>query len=70
MDWYELKSKCIDQVAREIARPRALGGTYDEQVAAWRKATIEAEPEAIIRINAMSNMELLDLISEVVGSAS
>lgn len=68
-NWYELKSHCISQVAREIARPRILSVPQDARMTAWATARKAAEPEAIEKINAMTNMELLDLISEVVGSA-
>lgn len=69
MNWYELKSRCIDHVAREIARPRvqksrrAAIGPMEE----WAEMQKAAEPEAVKKINDMSNMEILDLISEVVG---
>lgn len=67
MNWYELKSRCIDYVAREIARPRILSVRMEDQLHAWAKEQRAAEPEAIEKIKAMNGLELLDLISEVAG---
>lgn len=64
-NWYELKSACVSHVAREIARPRV---PKDAGWNVWPALTEKARPEAIERINSMTNMELLDLISEVAGS--
>ena len=68
-NWYELKSHCIDQVAREIARPRVQASkrTDIQPLDEWRELQKAAEPEAIEKIQAMSNMELIDLLSEVIG---
>lgn len=68
MNWYELKSLCIDEVAREMARKHAIGKDHNERLASWREAQKACEPDAIKAINDMSNMALIDLISEVVGS--
>lgn len=57
-----LRQQCIRAVAREIARPRVVkeGGWQ-----AWPNETEKAIPEAEAKINAMSNLELLDIIWEV-----
>lgn len=70
MNWYELKSRCIDHVARDIARVEAGHNSlpFEEQMERWRIAQTAAEPEAAEKIKAMNGLELLDLISEVVGS--
>jgi hypothetical protein len=69
VNWYELKSRCIDHVAREIARPRVQKSrrTDIRPMEEWAEMQKAAEPEAVEKINGMSNMELLDLVSEVVG---
>lgn len=70
MNWYELKSKCIDHVARDMARVSAGHNNlpFAERMDRWRAAQKAAEPEAIEKIKAMNGLELLDLISEVAGS--
>lgn len=71
MNWLELKSKCIDQVASEIAWTRVGPGhnalPSDQRFANYFAKRKEAEPEAIEKIKAMNGLELIDLISEVVG---
>jgi hypothetical protein len=56
----DLKLHCIHHVAKEIARLRVKGDAGE-----WPSLTTLAMPEAIEKINAMSNIELLDLISAV-----
>lgn len=70
MNWYELKSRCIDHVARDMARVIAGHNQlpWEERMARWREAQKAAEPAAIEKIKAMNGLELLDLISEVAGS--
>jgi hypothetical protein len=69
MNWYELKSRCIDHVARELARTEAGHNSLPmaERLDRWRAAQKAAEPEAAEKIKAMNGLELLDLISEVAG---
>lgn len=57
---------CITEVAREIARPRVIS---DGGWQAWPAETRKAEPEAVEKINAMTNMELLELIGRVRDNA-
>lgn len=72
MNWYELKSLCIDHVAQDISRydlpARFNDLPFDERVAVWAAAKKAAEPAAAEKIQSMSNMELLDLLSEVVAA--
>lgn len=57
-----LKSKCIHNIAMEIARPR-VASTDGWQ--AWPRETDKAVPESIEAINIMTNIELLDVITRV-----
>lgn len=61
-DWSTLRAACEFHVAREIARP--LCGN---ELSAWIQLTEKSLPQAGEKINAMSNMELLDLIATVVA---
>lgn len=51
-----LREACIDLVARELSRP----GPRELWTQRWR----EKRPEAEEKINAMSNLELLDILNE------
>lgn len=63
-NFYELKSRCIYHVAREIARPRVRreGGWR-----AWPEEIEKAKDEAVEKIKNMNGLELLNLLSEVLG---
>ena len=65
-DFRTLCAACEHHVAMEIARPRVQ---KDGGWQAWNAETQLALPEAAEKINAMSNLELLDLIAHVVGIA-
>lgn len=69
MDWHDLKSRCIDHVALDCARvsPEHNQLPFEERRARWLEAHKAAQPEAARRIEAMSPLELLDLLSEVMG---
>lgn len=62
-----LKARCVDSVARDLAR----GPYYSDRVSdnssgkTWHETIAEYRPAAAAKINEMSNMELLDLISEI-----
>lgn len=72
MNWYELKSTCIESVAYDIAAPRLPKDhnqrPADERLATWKKLAKEAEPEAVEKIKGMNGLELLDLLTEVIGA--
>lgn len=55
-----LIDKVVYYVSREIARPRVRQNSGWGE---WPRLTNEARPEAVEKINKMSNMELLDIIS-------
>ena len=59
-----LKARCVDLVCKELARPtfKTLAGKGD---AAYVDHLRSFQGEAADGINSMSNMALLDLISEV-----
>ncbi len=61
-DWSTLRAACEHRVAMEIARKRCDGTLSD-----WMRETEKAYPEAGEKINAMNNLELLDLIAQVAG---
>lgn len=62
-----LKASCVNAVACELARPvyarAAISGD-----AAWFNAVKSCHSEAVRKIDAMTNMELLDLIADVLAS--
>lgn len=60
-----LKGRCMDIVARELAR-----SIYKDRDGhkAWFEAVRQQYPAAAEKINGMSNMELLDLIADVLAS--
>ncbi|QJD54345.1 hypothetical protein [Aminobacter phage Erebus] len=60
----DLRKICVNKVAREIARPRVQ---HNEGWRAWPAKTREAIPEAEEKINAMTNLELLDVIAEALN---
>jgi hypothetical protein len=63
-----LKARCVDVVARELARPSAHRRHFSVGDHWWASAVEEQRPYAAAKINEMTNMELLDLISEVLVS--
>lgn len=63
-DWRTLHEACQWYVAREIARGRVRNKNYN----AWRVETEKAMPEALEKLNAMSNFELLELIGKALDS--
>lgn len=67
-----LFDKAIYEVAREIARDR-LPAThnYDDITARcnrWHTLALEAQPEAEAKINAMTPLEFLKLLSEMLDN--
>ena len=63
-DWRTLHEACQWHLAREIARNRVRNRNYK----AWREETEKAMPEALEKLNAMSNFELLELIGKALDS--
>ena len=61
-----LIDNCVHYVARDLARGRVK---KDAGYQAWPEETRKAKPEAKEKINAMTNMELLDLISIALDNA-
>jgi hypothetical protein len=71
MNWFELKSLCIEKVANEMV-PSMLPEGHNRDVLEvrserWKNLARELEPKAIEAIQMMNGLQLLDLISEVVG---
>lgn len=60
----DFRKICVNNVAREIARPRVQG---TDGWHAWPEKTREAISEAEEKINAMTNLELLDVIAEALA---
>lgn len=72
MNWYELKWCCIDHVARELARPHVgaeVKRTGEPSLLVWARLQSAMQDDAVKSINDMSNLALIDLISEVAGSS-
>ena len=65
-DLENLRSRCVDYVARELARPLVKP---NEGWEAWPARAKEMRSKAEAKINEMSNLELLDLIEQAVRSA-
>lgn len=63
---FDLKDRCRAMVRREITRPHVRGNTEMERRAHWM--ALHQDPDMIlaadIKLDAMTNMELLDLIGE------
>lgn len=57
-----LRGRCVTAVARDIARGEV---PRDCNTSEWLLAVEACKDEAVERINAMSNIELLNVISEV-----
>jgi len=55
-----MKDDAIHYIAMNLARHRKTGKN-------WRSETIKAYPEAEEKINAMSNIELLELLGDLLG---
>lgn len=61
-----LKGRCVEAVARELARPK-FRGNAELRYAEWFETVRAQYPAAAEKINAMSNMELLDLVADVLA---
>ena len=60
----KFKDAAVHLVAREIARPRVRSG---DGWRAWPEETRKAQSEAEEKINAMTNLELLEVIGNVLN---
>lgn len=64
-----LARECVQLVAREMGREAARKAELHEALEVWRKAYVEAAAgPAQEAINKMTNMQLLDLISEALDT--
>ena len=63
-----VRERCIYNVARDLARHDLAFNHNDlptqERLDAWHKAALARQAEAVAKINAMTNVELLDVIAE------
>ncbi len=71
MQWSDLREECEWYVAREIARSRVtLEARRDRilvDVDQWAHETKLALPEACLKINEMSNLQVIELIGKVIA---
>ena len=68
INWHTFSLDCINYVARDIAIQHIpFIRDYDERMKQLNLKTQEFHPEACRMIDAMTNLELLNLISEVMG---
>ena len=64
----QFDKKCIWHVARELARSKAAAGnTPEERQKIWAEETRKSKVDATLKIAAMSNLQLLELIGKVLS---